>query len=190
MSILLIDNHDSFTYNLAELLRRNGKVRFNIRKPEDMDIEEPVLYDRILFSPGPGLPQEHKLMFDILGRYIGKKAIFGICLGHQAIAIHFGGSLFNLGSVVHGQSRKINLLNKEHYLFRDIPDGTEVGLYHSWAVRESGLPAQLEILARSNDGTIMALGHKDYDICGVQFHPESIMTPYGQKMIDNWIGSE
>ncbi|MCX6252404.1 MAG: aminodeoxychorismate/anthranilate synthase component II [Bacteroidetes bacterium] len=190
MRILLIDNHDSFTYNLADLLRRNSKVSFNIIKAESVGMEEPAKYDKILFSPGPGLPQEHQEMFTILKKYSGTKPILGICLGFQAIAIHFGGELYNLKSVVHGQPRQLIILNREHYLFRGIPDNTPVGLYHSWAVKEANLPDCLEILARSHDGTILAIRHKQFDICGVQFHPESIMTTEGKKIVNNWINHE
>ncbi|MFZ4522361.1 MAG: anthranilate synthase component II [Bacteroidales bacterium] len=196
MSLLLLDNHDSFTWNLVDLLRRNGKVNFKIVTPEQLEISELSSYDQIIFSPGPGLPDEQPVMSQILGTveelwlHEGKKiAVFGVCLGMQAIALHFGASLFNLPQVVHGQPRKLNILKGDHPLFHRIQDGCEVGLYHSWAVDPSSLPECLETLAVTNDGTIMALAHKTLPICGVQFHPESIMTPTGSAMLRNWLSS-
>ena len=194
MQLLLLNNHDSFTWNLVELLRGFGKVNVNILTPEQLQISELDRYDKIIFSPGPGLPYEHPAMFDILRTVEhlwneGRKIIhvFGICLGHQAIAIHFGGTLFNLPSVVHGQPRKLNILRPNHPVFSGIPDECEVGLYHSWAVDPATLPGCLETLAITHDGTIMALAHKTLPVWGVQFHPESIMTTPGAQMIENWL---
>lgn len=187
MQILLLDNHDSFTYNLAELLRNHGKVTFKITTPEWVVSEAVDEYDGIIFSPGPGRPDEHPVMSELLRIHAGRKPFLGVCLGMQTMALHFGASMINLGKVVHGQPRQLNLLMPEHYLFHGITPQPMVGLYHSWAVGEKDLPRCLEILARSSDGIIMALTHKEFDICGVQFHPESIMTPEGQKMLNNWI---
>lgn len=192
--MLLLDNHDSFTWNLAELLRSIGKVRFEIVSSGNFSIAMLGQFDRIIFSPGPGLPEEQPVMFTIL-RELELRweqndhslSIFGVCLGMQAIALHFGGNLINLPEVVHGQPRKLNILNPEHILFRDVPNGSQVGLYHSWAVDPVTLPGCLETLAITPDGTIMALAHKTLPICGVQFHPESIMTPTGKKLIENWL---
>jgi len=192
--LLLLDNHDSFTWNLFELLRNTGKVNVNILKPEHLNISELYSYDKIIFSPGPGLPAEQPAMFEILksveSLYTeGLKPIpvLGVCLGMQAIAIHFGGSLYNLRTVVHGQPRKLTILRPGHPLFRGIGEDCEVGLYHSWAVDSATLPGCLESLATTVDGTLMAMAHKTLPVCGVQFHPESIMTPYGMKMIGNWL---
>ncbi|MEI7896148.1 MAG: aminodeoxychorismate/anthranilate synthase component II [bacterium] len=194
--ILLLDNHDSFTWNLVELLRSIGKVNVNIITPEQLIINDLEHYDRIIFSPGPGLPDEQPAMFDILTTVEklhnnGSKAIpvLGVCLGLQAIAVHFGGTLLNLPSVVHGQPRKLNILNPEHPLFTGIPVNCEAGLYHSWAVDPETLPLCLETLATSADGTIMALAHKTLPVTGVQFHPESIMTPNGRQMVGNWLSA-
>jgi anthranilate synthase component 2 len=194
MSILLLDNHDSFTWNLVELLRLAGKDNVKIITPECLNISELHQYDQIIFSPGPGLPEESTAMFDILDTVekignegVRKIPVFGVCLGMQAIAIHFGGSLFNLPAVVHGQPRALQIVNPTHALFRGIPRESPVGLYHSWAVDPATLPSCLETLAITNDGTLMAIAHKTLPICGVQFHPESIMTPAGQKMIENWL---
>jgi len=194
MSLLLLDNHDSFTWNLVELLRRTGKVKVNILTPEQLKINELERYDRIIFSPGPGLPHEQPVMYEILTRVgqlhcEGRKSIpvFGVCLGMQALAVFYGGSLYNLTRVVHGQPRKLKILQPDHPLFRGIGDGCEVGLYHSWAVDLATLPGCLKTLAITRHGTIMALAHKTLPVWGVQFHPESIMTPMGQHMIENWL---
>lgn len=194
MRLLLLNNHDSFTWNLVELLRRTDKVSLKIVTPEQFKISGLDQFDLIMFSPGPGLPDEQPAMFEILrnveelwnkgGKII---PVFGVCLGHQAIAIHFGGTLFNLPCVVHGQPRKLNILCPSHIVFKGILDECDVGLYHSWAVDPDTLPGCLETLAITHDGTIMALAHKTLPICGVQFHPESIMTPTGITMIKNWL---
>jgi anthranilate synthase/aminodeoxychorismate synthase-like glutamine amidotransferase len=194
ISLLLLDNHDSFTWNLVELLRRTGKVSVKILTPEQLQISELTVYDRIIFSPGPGLPHEQPAMFDVLSAVETlwherrkKIPVFGVCLGFQAIAIHFGGSLYNLPAVVHGQPRKLHIARPDHPVFEGISQGSEVGLYHSWAVDKTTLPGCLEPLAYSSDGTLMALAHQTLPICGVQFHPESIMTPGGRKLVENWL---
>lgn len=192
--LLLVDNHDSFTWNLVELLRRNSKVSFKIRMPEQLGMDEIDRFDRIIFSPGPGLPEEHPMMYEIIKKTMeihtnnGKKIpVFGVCLGMQAIAQFFGGRLMNLSQVVHGQPRGLKIMKPEYCLFQGIPDNTPVGLYHSWAVDPSTLPESLKIIARSDDGTIMGLAHQLLPICGVQFHPESVMTPEGARMLNNWL---
>ena len=187
MKILLLDNHDSFTYNLAESFNKIGNPTVRVKKPEDLSVSEVKKYDKVIFSPGPGLPEEHPVMFTILQHYGKTKSILGVCLGMQAIAVHFGGTLFNLPEIVHGKDRELSILRPDFYLFRGIPDRTVVGLYHSWAVRLSGLPDCLEVTAVSGEGTLMALRHKKYDLCGVQFHPESIITKEGLRMLSNWI---
>jgi len=188
MNILLLDNHDSFSYNLAELLRSFNKVRFNIITPEKLVMEKVRDYDKILFSPGPGLPQEQPVMFEVLRNFGELKPILGICLGFQAIALHFGCRMYHLPVVVHGQPRELSIIVPDHYLFRDIPQHTTVGLYHSWAFKRKGVPKPVLPLAESPEGILMALTHEDYDICGLQFHPESILTQVGRKIIGNWIG--
>ncbi len=195
MNLLLLDNHDSFTWNLVELLRSAGKVNVKILTPEQLQINDLQHFNRIIFSPGPGLPAEQPAMFDILrtledlwNNGTTKIPVFGVCLGLQAIAVHFGGKLLNLPSVVHGQPRKLKILSPDHPLFKGIANESEVGLYHSWAVDPRTLPGCLETLAITHDHTIMALAHKTLPIWGVQFHPESIMTPTGKTMIENWLG--
>jgi anthranilate synthase/aminodeoxychorismate synthase-like glutamine amidotransferase len=194
MQILLIDNHDSFTWNLVELLRGLCKCNVIILKPEDVRIIEIIRYDRVIFSPGPGIPADQPVMFHVLDEVErlfakGDKAIpvFGVCLGMQAVAQHYGAKLFNLPGVVHGQPRRLNILRQDHFLFDGIETGAEVGLYHSWAVEKNSVPPVLELLALSDDGTVMALAHKTLPVCGVQFHPESIMTPEGSRMLRNWL---
>lgn len=194
MELLLLNNHDSFTWNMVELLRKHGKININILTPENLQINELARYDQIIFSPGPGLPQEQPAMFDILraveqlwNEGAKKIPVLGVCLGFQAIALHFGGTIFNLPSVVHGQPRKLQILKPDSPLFKGIPNECQVGLYHSWAVGPETLPDCLEILATTHDGTIMALAHKTFPITGVQFHPESIMTPLGPQIIQNWL---
>jgi len=144
-------------------------------------------FDKVIFSPGPGLPEEQPAMFEILRHYSLSKPILGICLGLQAIALFYGGELFNMPKVVHGQPRSLDILSPQHYLFKDIPQGMQAGLYHSWAVSEASLPSCLEITARSEDGIIMGLAHRQNDVCGLQFHPESVITSLGQRLMDNWI---
>jgi anthranilate synthase/aminodeoxychorismate synthase-like glutamine amidotransferase len=185
--ILLLDNHDSFTYNLAGLLRNHGKVTFKIIRPEELVMERAGEFDKILFSPGPGVPAQSPVMFRVLEQYHRIKPILGICLGHQAIGIFFGAAIGNLERVIHGQPRQLNLLEPDHYLFAGIADKTEVGLYHSWTVEKEKFPEALNVLAVSEEGLILALAHKTYDVCGFQFHPESIITSQGQQMINNWI---
>ncbi|MEI6455214.1 MAG: aminodeoxychorismate/anthranilate synthase component II [bacterium] len=187
MNILLLDNHDSFTFNLAELFRSFNKVKFKILTPEKLVMEDIQGYDKILLSPGPGLPQEQPVMFEILTHFGREKPVLGICLGFQAIAIHFGCKLYNLREVVHGQPRELSILSPGHYLFRGVPDKTPVGLYHSWAVDRDSVTGTVIPLAESGDGILMALSDKKHDVCGVQFHPESIMTPMGHKILENWI---
>ena len=187
INVLLIDNNDSFTYNLAELLRNNRKVTFNICKAETIDCERVSEYDKILFSPGPGIPEEHQILFEILRVYGKIKSIFGVCLGHQAIALYFGANLYNLDNVRHGEVADIHVQPPPHKLYAGIPVQFNAGLYHSWAVEKKDLPGSLQIIALSGDGIIMGLAHKTLNICSVQFHPESVMTKYGQKMMDNWI---
>lgn len=182
----MLDNHDSFTFNLVELLRNNGKVSFNVVKSDELQISAVEPYDKIIFSPGPGLPEEQPAMFEILREYGHDKPVLGICFGLQAIALFYGGELFNLPKVVHGQPRNLNII-RPHYIFQGITGSIPVGLYHSWAVAEAPLPSCLEVISRSEDGLIMGLAHTRYDVCGLQFHPESIITGSGQKMMDNWI---
>ncbi|WP_448519438.1 anthranilate synthase component II [Rhodoflexus sp.] len=183
--LLLLDNRDSFTYNLAQLIDENFDGIWAVRTCDEISLPEVANYDKIIFSPGPGVPSEIPLMRDILMTYGSKKSILGVCLGHQAIAEAFGGVLFNMGQVWHGMKVPIRVTEPQERLFCGLPETFEVGLYHSWAV--ATLPDCLQVTALSTNGTIMALSHKQYDIKGVQFHPESVMTACGAALLSNWL---
>lgn len=182
--VLLVDNYDSFTYNLVQLAEEAGAA-VTVVKNDELVFEEVGKFDKILLSPGPGLPAESGLLLPLIREFSGKKPIFGVCLGHQAIAEAFGGTLVNLQRVYHGIRQEIDL--HEDVLFREIPQKTTVGLYHSWAVAREDFPPELEVTAESPDGVIMALRHRTLDVRGVQFHPESYMTGAGSRMMENWL---
>ncbi len=186
MKVLLLDNYDSFTHNLKQLVVQFGVKKLDIIKNNEIDLDAIEHYDKIMLSPGPGLPSEAGLMMEIIARYASSKPILGVCLGHHAIAEYFGAKLFNLKQPVHGIARKTNILKKD-LLFNSLDDNFQVGLYHSWAVSDSDFPTDLEIIARSEKGIIMALRHKKFNVKGVQFHPESILTPSGKTLIWNWL---
>ena len=187
--LLIVDNYDSFTYNLVQLIEENGGCESDIVKNDEIDFNKVVLYNKILITPGPGIPAEAGEILRLIKLYSKAKSIFGICLGYQAIAEAFGGHLVQLPKVSHGISKKIKILDERDYLFRGLPETFEVGLYHSWAVSVEKLPSCLKITAKADDGTIMAITHKVFDVKGVQFHPESIMTAYGKKILSNWLNS-
>lgn len=182
---IIIDNYDSFTYNLSHLLKELGAdvtvVRNNKFRIEDLE-----KYDKIVLSPGPGIPSEAGLMPQVIKAYASRKPILGVCLGHQAIGEAFGAKLLNIGNVVHGVATPAHLTAQD-YLFEGLPTDLEVGRYHSWVVDENGLPECLEVTSRSDDGYIMSMRHKDYDIRGIQYHPESVLTPDGKTIINNWL---
>ena len=183
----LLDNHDSFTYNLASLLRDNKHVKLTIITPEKIDIASIALYDKIVFSPGPGLPVEYPIMCDILDAYKETKSILGVCLGHQMIGEYFGAKLANLEQVSHGMIKKLHITHSRYGFYTGIPDQSEIGVYHSWYVSKDDFPDCLSVTAESNDRLIMSLEHKQFDIQSVQFHPESFITQHGRLMIDNWL---
>lgn len=186
MKILVIDNYDSFTFNLVHLLNECGEdpVVWRNDKFKLEDVEE---FDKILLSPGPGVPSEAGLLLEVIKTYAPSKSIMGVCLGVQAIAEVFGGSLYNLSYPVHGRATAMQVLDKEEKLFRDLPQTFNIGRYHSWAVSNDGLPDELTVTAKDGEGVIMALRHKQYDVRGVQFHPESVLTENGKQMIANWL---
>jgi anthranilate synthase component 2 len=185
IKILVVDNYDSFTYNLVYLLRRYAEVA--VMKNDEVEILQAGVFDKILFSPGPGIPSEAGNMKELIEHFAGIKPMLGICLGHQAIAEVFGGELLNLSPVYHGLSKPVNILPDNSYIFNGIPDTFLAGRYHSWAVKSDSVPNQLQVTAVDDNGIIMALKHKTKDIHGVQFHPESIMTECGEKIIANWV---
>ena len=184
--ILLIDNYDSFTHNLRQIVEEFTKDYFLI-KNDDYSFNKIEQCAKILISPGPGIPGEAPLVNEIIKKYSSVKSILGICLGHQAIAEVFGGGLFNCQTVYHGISGEINITDPSEYLFENIPQNFEAGLYHSWAVRTDNFPSCMKITSLSKENVVMSISHYVYDVKGIQFHPESIMTKYGRNIIQNWI---
>lgn len=184
--ILLIDNYDSFTYNLLQIMEEAGAV-VTVVKNDAIDFDEVGFYDKILLSPGPGLPAEAGKLLALIREFAATKSILGVCLGHQAIAEVFGGTLLNLPNVYHGIRQDIEVVNRTDLLFENLPTPLTVGLYHSWAVSSVGFPDVLEITAYSPDDVVMALRHRRFDVRGVQFHPESYMTPSGRQLLENWL---
>lgn len=186
MKILVFDNYDSFTFNLVHYIEKVIDVQVDVFRNDDILLEDIEQYDKILLSPGPGLPVESGVLLPLIKMYASRKSILGICLGHQAIAEVFGGSLINLEHVFHGIETPINVLGDD-VLFKNIPTHFNVGRYHSWLVDKDCLPAELDITCVDEYGNVMGLKHKTYDLRGVQFHPESILTEYGLELIKNWI---
>lgn len=185
MKIVIIDNYDSFTYNLSHLVKELG-AEVTVLRNDNFPIEELETYDKILLSPGPGIPKEAGLLLEVIRTYAGKKPILGVCLGEQAIGEVFGGKLTNLSEVYHGIQSPIRI-TASNYLFEGLPEEILVGRYHSWVIDRENFPDALEITAVSQEGYIMALRHKDFDVQGIQFHPESVLTPDGKKIISNWL---
>ena len=182
--ILVINNYDSFTYNLVHYLE-DLNCEVIVKRNDQLRLEEVAAFDNIVLSPGPGIPDEAGLLKAIIKKYAPTKKIFGVCLGQQAIAEVFGGSLVNLDKVYHGIATKINIV-KDDVLFTDLPREIEVGRYHSWVV-DTNLPEALEATSFDKNGQIMSLRHKIYDVAAVQFHPESVLTPQGKKILENWL---
>lgn len=185
MKIVIIDNYDSFTYNLYHLVREAGAEATVVRN-DAFRLEDLADYDKIILSPGPGIPEEAGLLLDVIRTYAGRKPMLGVCLGHQAIGQVFGARLTNLSEVFHGVQTPC-LLTEEDYLFHGLPRRFPVGRYHSWAVSREGFPNCLQITATSEEGHVMALRHRDYDIHGIQFHPESVLTPGGRAIVENFL---
>ena len=191
MKILVFDNYDSFTYNLVHLVEKILHEKVDVYRNDQIVLEKVKEYDKIILSPGPGIPEEAGLLLPLIKEYASSKSILGVCLGHQAIGQAFGGKLVNLSTVYHGVATPVKFLNgksnvKSH-LFNGLPDEIEVGRYHSWIVSDENLPKDLEVTARDENNYIMALQHIKYDVQGVQFHPESVLTPEGEKILRNWL---
>lgn len=184
--LLVFDNYDSFTYNLVHAVKKLGYNDIEVHRNDKITLEEIDRFDKIILSPGPGVPSESGILLDVIKKYAPTKSILGVCLGEQAIGEAFGGTLINLPDVFHGVSSKINVI-ADDILFYDMPVTLDVGRYHSWAVSKDNFPDCLRITAVDDDGMIMALKHKTYDVRGVQFHPESILTPKGEDMLRNWL---
>jgi len=187
LRVLIIDNYDSFTHNLYHYVSQ-FEDNVEVVKNDKISLTEVEQYDKIILSPGPGLPDEHKNLKKIIEQFSSTKSILGICLGHQAIAEFFGASLKNLEDVLHGISSEI-LFIKEDRIFHQVPNQIKVGHYHSWVINKETLPNCLEVTSKNEDGIIMSISHKEYDLKGLQFHPESILTEYGLFMIRNWVSS-
>ncbi len=185
MKILVIDNYDSFVFNLVHMLYNLGVDEIDVVKNDKVDIDKIAEYDKILLSPGPGIPKDAGLMTEVIKKISFTKSILGVCLGHQAIAESFGGTLINLNEPLHGVASNVTVL-RDDYLFENTPQTFNIGHYHSWVV-SNVLPASLEVLARDDHGNIMAIKHKSYDVRGVQFHPESVLTEFGKTIVENWI---
>ena len=189
MKILVFDNYDSFTYNLVHLVHKIVSDKVEVYRNDQIRLEKIKQYDKIILSPGPGLPKESGMLLPLIKEYAASKSILGVCLGHQAIGEVFGGTLLNLSTVYHGVSTNCKLQTANCKIFKSLPKEIEVGRYHSWIISEERFPAELEITAKDDNGYIMALQHKTYDVQGVQFHPESVLTPDGEIILKNWLGS-
>jgi len=188
MKILVIDNYDSFVYNLVHYLEELD-CEVVVKRNDQFYMDEVGDYDKILLSPGPGIPEEAGLLKEIIATYAGKKPILGVCLGQQAIAEVFGGSLINLKNVFHGVSTTASILVPNEVLFKGLGNEIEIGRYHSWVVSNDDFPDALEITSIDENEQIMSLRHREFDIKGVQFHPESVLTPKGKEIIKNWVQS-
>jgi anthranilate synthase component II len=187
MRILVFDNYDSFTYNLVHLVEKIINQKVEIFRNDEISLDQVNEYDRIILSPGPGVPNEAGLLLPLIKQYAATKSILGVCLGHQAIGEAFGGTLTNLSKVYHGVATNCEVVKEDCMLFEGLDKNIEVGRYHSWIVNKEKLPADLEITAVDENGFIMAMQHKKYDVQGVQFHPESVLTPVGEKILRNWL---
>ncbi len=186
MKILVLDNYDSFTYNLVHIIRALGHP-MDIFRNDKISMEEVKKYDKILLSPGPGIPDEAGIMKQVVSEYGTTKSILGICLGHQGIGEVYGAKLFNIPKVLHGVTSVVKVMDDQEYLFKGVTPAFQATHYHSWAVLPDSITKELKVTATNDDGLVMALSHVRNDVKGVQFHPESIMTPEGPKMIANWL---
>lgn len=190
MKVLVFDNYDSFTYNLVHLVKKiSPATDVDVYRNDEIALEKVAEYDKIILSPGPGLPYEAGLLLKLIKEYAASKPILGVCLGHQAIGEAFGGKLVNLSTVYHGVATNCKLQIANCQLFDGLPNNFMVGRYHSWIISEENFPEELEITAVDDNGYIMALQHKTYDVQGVQFHPESVLTPAGETIMRNWLSS-
>lgn len=185
MKCIIIDNYDSFTYNLVHLLRELG-AEVTVKHNDAFVLEEIEEYDRIVLSPGPGVPSEAGLMPEVIRHYAATRPMLGVCLGHQAIAEAFGGKIEKLPEVFHGVGTLTDV-DTHSELFSGLPSQIKVGRYHSWVVANDGFPEELKIIAKTKDGLIMALQHRAYNVYGIQFHPESVLTPLGKDIVRNWL---
>ena len=187
MIILVLDNYDSFTYNLVQYIKELTGTLPTVKRNDEITLDDVNAFDTIVLSPGPGLPADAGIMPALIQRYAPTKNILGVCLGHQAIGEAFGGQLYNLDNVYHGVATPIFITDSQDKIFKNVPQEIVAGRYHSWAVVKEGLPDCFQITAVDKEGAIMAMSHKTYNVKGVQFHPESVMTPYGKQMLKNFL---
>jgi anthranilate synthase component 2 len=189
MKLLVLDNYDSFTYNLVHLIDKIAKVDIDVFRNDKISVAKIAEYDKVVLSPGPGIPEEAGILKEVISKQYKQVPMLGVCLGHQAIGEVFGGKLVNLDRVHHGVATEIEMV-KDDYLFTGLPKSFMVGRYHSWVIDSLGEDSGFEITAVDGNGEIMAIAHKEYDIRGVQFHPESILTEYGEELMSNWLKHE
>src|ERR1051326_5901116 len=204
MKILVFDNYDSFTYNLVHLVEKILHQKVDVYRNDEIPLEKVKEYDKIILSPGPGIPEEAGLLLPLIKEYASSKSILGVCLGHQAIGEAFGGKLVNLSTVFHGVATPVKIVRRQtssvnnntnsrltshvsRNLFEGLPETFEAGRYHSWIVSDENFPKELEVTARDENNYIMGLQHKAFDVQGVQFHPESVLTPAGETILRNWL---
>ncbi len=187
MKIVVIDNYDSFTYNLVHAIKKISGLQVDVFRNDEIALEELEVYDKIVLSPGPGIPEEAGLLLDIIRKFAPTKSILGVCLGHQAIGEAFGGTLTNMNRVLHGIATPVSVTKTSTTIFEGLPDTFQVGRYHSWIVNQEGLPDCLQVTSYDDKGMIMSMKHTEYDVEGVQFHPESVLTPLGEQIIANWL---
>jgi len=185
--IVVIDNYDSFTYNLVHAIKKISGLPVDVFRNDEIALNDLEQYDKIVLSPGPGIPEEAGLLLDIIRRFAPSKSILGVCLGHQAIGEVFGGTLTNMKRVLHGIATPVIRTEIPTVLFDGLPETFQVGRYHSWIVDQIGLPECLQVTSYDDKGMIMSMKHTEYDVEGVQFHPESVLTPLGEQMITNWL---
>lgn len=188
MKILILDNYDSFTFNLVHYVEQFCND-ITVKRNDGISLDEVNDFDAIILSPGPGLPKDAGIMPELIKRFAPTKKILGVCLGHQAIGEAFGASLKNLNQVHHGVAIPINVIESNEPLFENLPGRMDTGRYHSWVIDKETIPSDLIITATDDEDEVMAIRHKEFDVCGVQFHPESLLTPEGLKVIENWVNS-
>lgn len=186
MKVLILDNYDSFTYNLVQMTEQIIGKNVEVARNDETSLKEIEKYDKIILSPGPGIPSEAGILLDVIKEFAGKKPVFGVCLGLQAIVEAFGGTLINLKDIFHGVATQATQ-TADHSIFKNLPEKLEVGRYHSWAANPENFPEELQITSVDEDGMIMSLRHKKFDIHAVQYHPESILTPHGKEILANFL---
>lgn len=185
--VLVIDNYDSFTYNLVHYIGNLSGIRPEVYRNDEISVEDAGSFDKILLSPGPGVPSGAGISLDLVKRYYSEKSILGICLGHQTIGEAFGATLVNLSDVYHGLATEIDVTDMDNRLFRELPASFLAGRYHSWAITGTNFPSCLKVTCMDRNNIIMAVSHREYDVHGIQFHPESVLTEHGEKIIANWL---